>query len=56
MASLPLTIFTKSELPDTHDQQVAWAAALVLLVVVLVGSITGRALSLRTRRQIEQTR
>ena len=56
MASLPFAIFTNSESPSQHDQQVAWAAALVLMTVVLIGSITGRLLSLRTRRQIELTR
>ena len=56
MATIPLVIFQGSESPSPHDQQVAWAAALVLLVVVLLGSITGRLLSLRARRQIEQTR
>ena len=56
MASLPFAIFTNSESPSQHDQQVAWAAALVLMTVVLIGSITGRLLSLRTRRQIEMTR
>jgi phosphate transport system permease protein len=56
MASIPFAIFTNSESPSQHDQQVAWAAALVLMAVVLIGSITGRLLSLRTRRQIEQTR
>jgi phosphate transport system permease protein len=56
MASIPLAIFQGSESPSAHDQEVAWAAALVLLAVVLLASITGRLLSLRTRRQIEQTR
>jgi phosphate transport system permease protein len=56
MASLPYTIFTKSESPSASDQQQAWAAALVLITVVLLGSIVGRLLSIRTRRQIEQTR
>jgi phosphate transport system permease protein len=56
MASIPIAIFQNSESPSTHDQQVAWAAALVLMGVVLLGSIAGRLLSLRTRRQIEQTR
>jgi ABC-type phosphate transport system permease subunit len=35
---------------------VAWAAALVLIAVVLIGSIVGRLLSARTRRQIERAR
>lgn len=56
MASIPMVIFSYSEQPDPHAQQQAWAAALVLVAVVLVGSITGRLLSLRTRRQIEQVR
>jgi phosphate transport system permease protein len=56
MASIPMVIFTYSEQPDPHAQQQAWAAALVLVAVVLVGSIVGRLLSLRTRRQIEQVR
>ena len=56
MATLPIVIFTSSESPSQHDQQIAWAAALVLIAVVLVGSILGRVLSLRTRRQIERAR
>ena len=56
MASIPIVIFSYSESPDPHAQQQAWAAALVLVAVVLVGSIAGRLLSLRTRRQIEQVR
>jgi phosphate transport system permease protein len=54
MASIPFSIFTNSESPSVHDQQQAWAAALVLITIVLVGSILGRVLSLRTRRQIEK--
>ena len=56
MATLPMTIFTNSESPSSHDQQVAWAAALVLIAVVLIGSIVGRLLSAKTRRQIERAR
>jgi phosphate transport system permease protein len=56
LGSIPLSIYINSESPSTHDQQQAWAAALVLLVLVLVLSITGRLLSLRTRRQIERMR
>jgi phosphate transport system permease protein len=56
MASIPLVIFQGSESPSAHDQQVAWAAALVLLAGVLIASSTGRLLSLRSRRRIEQTR
>jgi phosphate transport system permease protein len=56
MASIPLVIFQGAESPSQQDQQVAWAAALVLLAIVLLGSIFGRLLSLRARRQIEQMR
>ena len=56
MASIPLVIFQGSESPSPHDQQVAWAAALVLLAGVLIASSVGRLLSLRSRRRIEQTR
>jgi phosphate transport system permease protein len=56
MASIPIVIFTYAEQADVHAQQQAWAAALVLIAVVLVASTVGRLLSLRTRRQIEQAR
>jgi phosphate transport system permease protein len=56
MATIPIVIFQSAESPSPQDQQVAWAAALVLLAVVLLGSIMGRLLSLRARRRIEQTR
>jgi phosphate transport system permease protein len=56
MASIPLTIYVDSESPSIADQQTAWAAALILMVGVLVAGIIGRALSLRTRRQIERAR
>jgi phosphate transport system permease protein len=56
MATLPITIFSNSESPSAHDQQVAWASALVLIAVVLIGSIVGRLLSAKTRRQIERAR
>ena len=56
MASIPLSIFENSEQPSQALQQQAWAAALVLITIVLVGSVLGRLLSLRTRRQIEQMR
>ncbi len=56
MASIPLSIFENSEQPSKALQQQAWAAALVLIAIVLVGSLAGRLLSLRNRRQIEQMR
>jgi phosphate transport system permease protein len=56
MASIPLTIYVDSESPSVADQQTAWAAALVLMAGVLLTGIVGRALSLRTPRQIERAR
>ena len=56
MGSLPLTIYFDSEQPSQYAQQQAWAAALVLMVVVLIAAIAGRLLSLRSRRQIERAR
>jgi phosphate transport system permease protein len=56
MASIPLSIFENSEQPSKALQQQAWAAALVLIALVLIGSLLGRVLSLRNRRQIEQMR
>ncbi len=56
MGSIPMTIFIDSEQPSPAAQQQAWAAALVLIAIVLLCAITGRLLSLRTRRQIEKAR
>ena len=42
MASIPLSIFENSEQPSKALQQQAWAAALVLIAIVLVGSLAGR--------------
>jgi phosphate transport system permease protein len=56
MATIPMVIFSSAETPGPEAQQTAWAAALVLVAIVLVGSILGRVLSLRTRRQIERAR
>jgi phosphate transport system permease protein len=56
MGSIPLTIFFDAENPSPQAQQQAWAAALVLIAIVLLCAIAGRLLSLRTRRQIEKAR
>jgi phosphate transport system permease protein len=56
MASLPMTIYLDSEQPSVTAQQQAWAAALVLMAIVLIASVAGRLLSLRSRRRIEQSR
>ena len=51
MYSIPLSIFVNSESPSQHDQQQAWAAALVLIVGVLLTSSIARILSARARSQ-----
>jgi phosphate transport system permease protein len=56
MGSIPLTIFFDSESPSPAAQEQAWAAALVLICIVLVCAISGRMLSVRTRRRIEKAR
>jgi phosphate transport system permease protein len=56
MGSIPLTIFFDSESPSPQAQQQAWGAALVLIAIVLLCAISGRLLSVRTRRQIEKAR
>ncbi len=43
MASIPLSIFENSEQPSQALQQQAWAAALVLITIVLVGQCAGAA-------------
>jgi phosphate transport system permease protein len=52
MAALPLTVFTYATGPYEQWHQFAWAAALVLIIVVLVLSIGAR---LATRRRFSAT-
>jgi phosphate transport system permease protein len=56
LSSVPLIIFQYSEspTPGKHDQ--AWAAALVLIAVVLLISIVARTLSARARRRLGAAR
>jgi phosphate transport system permease protein len=56
LPSVPLVIFqlSQSPTPAKHDQ--AWAAALVLIVVVLLISIVARVLSVRMRRRLGAAR
>lgn len=56
VASIPMTIFTYSEAPDTTSHEQAWAAAFVLIAFVLVTSLTARVLLDRSRRKLGQTR
>jgi phosphate transport system permease protein len=54
--SLPLTIFEYSESADPVQHQQAWAAAFVLIVIVLVSSLTARLLLERSRKQLGLSR
>jgi len=53
IAALPLTIFTYAISPfeDWHKQ--AWAAALILMIVVLIGNISARLLMKSGRRSVD---
>jgi len=51
MASLPTTIYNSSSQPYADQVQLAWGAALLLVVVVLVLSIGSRLLAARLRKE-----
>jgi phosphate transport system permease protein len=53
--TLPLTIFVYAESPDPADHEIAWAAALLLIVFVLITILTARWLLSRARRRLEGT-
>jgi phosphate transport system permease protein len=53
-ASVPVTIFQYSESPDRHLNGQAWAAALVLIAVVLVTGLIARLVLERSRRKLMQ--
>jgi phosphate transport system permease protein len=44
MATLPLTLYTYAISPYEEWQQQAWAAALILLLIVLAGNVAARAI------------
>jgi phosphate transport system permease protein len=52
LASVPFIIFTYSEDPDPNKHQIAWAAAFVLIVFVLVTSLTARFILHRAARKL----
>ncbi len=54
--SIPLTIFQYSEDADPALHQQAWAAAFVLILLVLVSSLTARLLLERSRRKLGTAR
>jgi phosphate transport system permease protein len=49
MDALPLRIFLNSQLPSAEDQAMAWGAALVLILMVLVLNITVRLVANRSK-------
>jgi phosphate transport system permease protein len=53
--TLPLTIFIYSESPDPTDHEIAWAAAILLIVFTFITSVGARILLARTRRRLEGT-
>jgi phosphate transport system permease protein len=55
-ASIPLTIFQYSESPDRNLNAQAWAAAFVLIAVVLITSLVARVMLDRSRRKLGQVR
>jgi phosphate transport system permease protein len=56
VTSIPLTIFQDSESPDRNLNAQAWAAAFVLITVVLVTSLIARLMLERSRRKLGQSR
>jgi phosphate transport system permease protein len=56
VASVPVTIFQYSESPDRNLNAQAWAAAFVLIAVVLVTSLVARLMLERSRRKLGATR
>ena len=54
MASMPTDDIRRLRVTQRRRSAQAWAAALVLMAVVLSAASSGALLSLRTRRQIEQ--
>jgi phosphate transport system permease protein len=52
LQTVPVAIFELSESPDPADHARAWAAALVLIVLILVASLGARWLATRSRRKL----
>jgi len=50
--SIPVQIFNYSQLPDPSYHTVAWGMALVLMAMILLTSLTARALHARSRRNL----
>ncbi|MGO8685074.1 MAG: phosphate ABC transporter permease PstA [Thermoleophilia bacterium] len=52
LPNIPVTIFTLSESPSPSDHAQGWAAALLLIVMVLILSVVARAFHERSRRRL----
>jgi phosphate transport system permease protein len=52
MASLAVLIFNFSKSPFDNQKEIAWAASLVLVFIVLVLTVGGQVLSRRARRMV----
>lgn len=55
-ASLAVLIYNFSKSPFENQKEIAWAASLVLVLIVLALTVAGQALSLRARRLIGDRR
>jgi phosphate transport system permease protein len=53
LASIPMFIFGASESPNPESHTQAWAAALVLIAIVLLLNIVARAFYARSRKRME---
>ena len=54
MPNIPVSIFTLSESPSPADHEQAWAAALLLIAMVLILSVVARAFHERSRRRLRR--
>jgi phosphate transport system permease protein len=54
MDALPLRIFLNSQLPSSEDQSMAWGAALVLILIVLVLNISVRFVANRSNIKLSR--
>jgi phosphate transport system permease protein len=54
MDALPLRIFLNSQLPSSEDQSMAWGAALVLILIVLVFNISVRFVANRNNIKLSR--
>jgi phosphate transport system permease protein len=55
LPNIPMIIFNDSESGVPSDHARAWGAALVLILFILVGNLTARAMLARQRRRIGGT-